>query len=136
MPKHSKGRKRHAGVPSNPHKNILRASRARRKKPMRRGRVWKNCARAIVIANGLMNVCQTGCATSSGNCINDPIVIEIRPPAALLEPCKMPEPEDVEMNGDILDILINQYELMRICAGKIDAIINFYGGNHGSSGSH
>lgn len=60
-------------------------------------------------------------------------MIEVRPPAELLTPCRMPVPEDVEMNGDLLDMLINQSELLRICAGKVDAIIKFYGGNYGNS---
>ena len=73
-------------------------------------------------------MCQTGCATSSQNYLPDPIVIEIRPPEGLLMPCRMPEPTDIEMNGDLLDLLMATVDALQRCAAKVEAIRKFYRG--------
>ena len=73
-------------------------------------------------------MCQTGCATSSKTFTPDPVVIELRPPDALLLPCSKPEPGDIETNGDLIHLLINTVEALDRCAAKVDAIRKYYGG--------
>lgn len=58
----------------------------------------------------------------------EPVVIENRPPEGLLEPCRRPEPGDIETNGEMLDLLITTADALNRCAAKVDAIIKFYGG--------
>lgn len=53
-------------------------------------------------------------------------MIEIRPPDELLTPCRQPEPGDIEMNEDLLDLLIVTAEAFNRCAAKVDAILKFY----------
>jgi hypothetical protein len=55
-------------------------------------------------------------------------VIEVRPPEGLLEPCRRPVPGDIDMNGDLLDLLITTADALNRCAAKVEAIRNFYGG--------
>ena len=95
-------------------------------------RKLRNCAQMLALVFGLTNICQTGCATSSGDYMPDPVVIEIRPPEELLTPCKGPEQIELETNEDLINLLIDSGECFNICAAKIDALIKFYGGNHGS----
>ena len=55
-------------------------------------------------------------------------MIEIRPPEELLTPCRQPDPGDIEMNGELLDLLIVTADDFNQCAAKVDAIRKFYKG--------
>ena len=92
----------------------------------------RNCAQMLALVFGLTGVCQTGCATSSGSYMPDPIVIEIRPPEELLTPCRGPEQIELETNEDLMNLLIDTGECFNICAAKIDALRKFYGGSYGN----
>ena len=91
-------------------------------------KLWTKCTIAAAIAAGLMNTCQTGCATSSGHFTHDPVVIENKPPEELITPCEQPEPGDIDRNGELLDLLIVTADAFNKCAAKVDAIRKFYKG--------
>ena len=55
-------------------------------------------------------------------------MIEIRPPDELIEPCRYPDPSDIEMNEDLLDLLITTADAFNKCAAKVEAIRKFYKG--------
>lgn len=55
-------------------------------------------------------------------------MIELRPPEELLQPCRRPEPSDIEMNEDLIDLLIVTAEALSNCAAKVEAIRKYYGG--------
>ena len=93
-----------------------------------RGRLWTKYVKAAAIAAGLMNVCQTGCATSSRDFVPDPIVIELKPPDELLTPCRQPQAGSIETNGGLLDLLIVTMDAFNRCAAKVEAIRKFYRG--------
>ena len=55
-------------------------------------------------------------------------MIELRPPDELIEPCRIPEPPDIEMNGELLDLLVTTADALNRCAAKVEAMRKFYRG--------
>lgn len=61
----------------------------------------------------------------------DPVVIEIRPPEALLTPCPQPEYVEPKTNKELTELLIDTSECLHICTMQMQSLIKFYRGNHG-----
>lgn len=69
-----------------------------------------------------------GCATSL-QAAPDPVVIDLRPSATLLQPCRDVPPREITTNGELTRFLFDMMQARDDCAAQIDAIRAFYGEN-------
>lgn len=66
------------------------------------------------------------CATQSKGQCSDPIVIDLRPPEALLEPCIEAQGRKVETNEDLTTFIFDLMRAQDDCAAKVEALSRFY----------
>lgn len=65
----------------------------------------------------------TACSTT--RTVTKPEVLELRPPAALLQPCTLPEVASPRTNGELVDGYLEWRRAARECAAEKQAIVDW-----------